>query len=250
MKACFRIGLMLCLLLAGPLHASEDCTEAAASSLWAATEKRLGELFGTGVLPAPEFLIYRTIQDLPRQQGDIVLGYYDFASKEIVVACHDGDTNVFARNVRHESTHYYLHSVFGQLPGWLSEGLATYMEDGSLNEATPAAHINRKRLDEFIHLLRKGLAPSLASLLEGRSFSQPSQYYASVWALTFALLHHEDAEIQDERRQLVRKLLLHAQASQANLNQVNQVLIDEVARWDENPARWQRKWHRELWVYR
>lgn len=128
----------------------------------------------------PTFRIYQTSRDLPKQQGDIVLGYYDFASKEIAVACHDGDTNVFARNARHESTHYYLHSAYGQLPGWLSEGLATYMEDGSLNEATPAAHINRKRLEEFIHLLRKGTAPSLANLLEGRGFSKPYQYYASV----------------------------------------------------------------------
>lgn len=59
-----------------------------------------------------------TTKDLPKQRGDIVLGYYDSGSKEIAVACHDGNTSVFARNVRHESTHYYLHSAYRQLPGW------------------------------------------------------------------------------------------------------------------------------------
>lgn len=250
MKACFCIGLMLGLFFAGALHAAEECTEASASSLWTATEARLGELFGTRISAAPKFLIYQTPQDLPRQQGDIVLGYYDSASNEIVVACRDGDTSVFALNVRHESTHYYLHSAYGQLPGWLGEGLATYMEAGSLKEATPSEHINRKRLDEFIHLLRKGRAPSLANLLEGRNFANPSHYYASSWALTFALLHHADGSIQEERRALLRKLLQFAQADQTDPDATNQAFVAEASRWEGDPARWQRQWHRELWSFR
>lgn len=250
MKTCFRIGLVLCLLLAGPLHAAEECSETSAASLWAATEARLGELFGTRVLLVPQFRIYRTIQDLPKQQGDIVLGYYDFASKGIAVACHDGDTNVFARNVRHESTHYYLHSAYGQLPGWLSEGLATYMEDGSLEEASLSAHINRKRLDEFIHLLRKGKAPSLESLLEERNFSQPSYFYASSWALTFSLLHHADEGIQEERRALLRKLLQVARAVKTDVGTTNKAFVTEVSRWEGDSISWQRKWHREVWSLR
>lgn len=250
MKAGFRTGLMLCLLLAGPVHAAEECSERLAASLWAATETRLGKLFGTRITVMPTFQVFSTARDLPGQQSDSVLGYYDFESKEIAVICYDDGASVFARNVRHESTHYYLHSAFGQLPNWLSEGLATYMEDGSLEEASLSAHINHKRLDEYLHLLRKNKAPSLENLFEGRNFAQPSYFYASSWALTFALLHHPDRNIQEKRRALLRRLLQVSSATQTGPHAANQLFFTEISQWEGDSARWQRQWNREIWSLR
>lgn len=250
MKSFFHAGLMVCLLHASQLHAEVDCGEAKASSIWMATEERLAGLFDIRVSTPPKFVIYKTVQDLPKQSGDMVIGYYDHDSKEISVACYDGDTTVFSQNVRHESTHYYLHAAYARLPNWLNEGLAAYMEEGSLNEGAPREHLNKQRLDEFIHLLRKGRVPPLTSLWEGRGFARPSQYYAACWALVFALLHHENSVTQASRRNMLHNLLKLSSTSQDPANEIHQYFKQEASREDVDLEAWQTRWHRQIWSLR
>ena len=247
MKSFFQAGLMVCLLHTSQLLAADDCGEAQASSIWMATEERLASLFDIKVSTPPKFVIYKTAQDLPKQSGDMVIGYYDHDSKEISVACYDGDTSVFAQNVRHESTHYYLQMAFGNPPGWLDEGLAAYMETGAMGEGTPEQHLNKKRLDEFVHLLRKARVPPLVSILEGDGFSRPSQFYAASWALVFSLLHHDNQKIQTARRDQVRKLLQRVKAGESNPAVINREFVSYVLQETHSVSSWQTKWHRQIW---
>lgn len=240
--------MVLYLSYAGQIHASDGCNEAFASSIWIAAEQRLEDFFGIDVSRPPKFVIYQTSNDLPGKTGDTVLGYYDSDSKEISVACLDNGTSVFALNVLHESTHYYLDMAYGKVPDWLNEGLAAYMEEGSLNDSVPRDHINKNRLDEFIHLLRKAKVPPLTSILAGRGFAKASQYYAASWALVFSLLHHNDHDIQRDRRSQVRRLLQLIKAGENNPEVINQKFIVFVLEDGNNLSNWQTKWHRQMWA--
>ena len=240
--------LVLCLAYAGQINASDDCNEALASSIWTAAEQRLEDLFGVNVSRPPKFVIYPTSNDLPDKIGETVLGFYDSDAKEISVACLDNDTSVFALNVRHESTHYYLDMAYGKVPDWLEEGLAAYMEEGSLNDSVPRDHLNKARLDEFIYLLRKAKVPPLTSIFSGRGFAKASQYYSASWALVFSLLHHDDPDIQKKRRSQVQRLLQIIKAGENNPEVINQKFIAFVLEEGNNLPNWQIKWHRQMWA--
>jgi len=250
MNSGFQAVLAMCLLVCGLAHASEDCNEAMALSIWTASEQRLRDILGIEVASPPGFLIYQTSNDLPEHGGGVVLGYYDPGSKQISVVCSDQDASVFALNVRHESTHYYLHMAYGKVPDWLDEGLASYLEEGSLNEGEPRQHLNKKRLDEFVYLLRKSRVPPLKEVFEGRGFARPSQYYATSWALVFALLHHENSVVQLNRRNMLKELLKLSSTSQDLTHEIHQNFKQEASREDVDLEAWQTRWHRQMWSLR
>lgn len=250
MKRFFKVTLALCLALGGPAHATDECNEALALDIWTVTEARLNDLLGVEVKQPPRFLIYPTAQDLPGNEDDTVLGHYDSASGLVSVVCTDQDERVFELDVRHESTHYYLEKAYGITPTWLDEGLAAYMEAGSLGEGTLKDHLNPKRLNEFIYLLRKSRVPPVSDILEGKGFSSQSQFYAASWALVFALLHHSDSDAQLKRRALVLHLLQAIKAGESDPDKINQKLVSLILQDGDSLPKWQAKWHRQMWDYR
>src|SRR5690606_28941593 len=103
----------------------------------------------------------------------------------------------------HEGWHQYTQQTFKhQLPVWLEEGIATYMEGFRRNDDgvlvfTPAA--NRERQETLRRAVRRGHLIPLNDLLTRtpQSFLGSSKetllvYYAQVWALTNFLAEGEN----------------------------------------------------------
>jgi hypothetical protein len=114
----------------------------------------------------------------------------------------------------HEGWHQYTQNTFKhQLPIWLEEGVATYMEgyrtiDG---EAVFQPSANRERRDALRGAVRSGQLISLDELLSRtpQAFldsgkSKLLRYYAQVWALTLFLAEGEDGRYRAALSQLLK----------------------------------------------
>jgi len=120
----------------------------------------------------------------------------------------DTSLNVFAhwndnvsRDLSHEVTHGYLHSVIPNLPLWLDEGLAEYFE------VTRGRHgINRPHVLELSQSFRRGdWKPDLSRLESLNDPGQMSQLdYAESWLWVHFLLESEDGSPKLLRDQLAR----------------------------------------------
>ncbi|HWI29237.1 MAG TPA: DUF1570 domain-containing protein [Stellaceae bacterium] len=245
--------LVSTLILPGRASATDACTAARALALWRATASRLHDLLGGPVPPPPRILIYREAQNLPnREPGLTVIGSYNLKSRQIRVSCSNGAVPVFDATVRHESTHYFLHSGIGRIPRWLDEGLATTMEAGSLKQGTPADHVNEARLREYLDMLKFGIVPHLADVMDGHPLAlTPSQEYATYWSLVFALMYNADPAIQERRRALLCRLLATAALTKGNPGPaVERVFLDYIDRDGGDPHDWEMRWHREIWAFR
>jgi hypothetical protein len=88
-------------------------------------------------------------------------------------------------DVRHESTHAFLHAALPMVPLWLDEGLAEYFETTPDDRAHGSPHLAAVKLNA-----RLGLAPSLAKL---EKVADPAQMgrgeYRDAWAWAHFMLH-------------------------------------------------------------
>ncbi len=159
----------------------------------------------------------KTRQMLPKQASTfLTLGRGGFTTRGISVLYHIGRRDTLSI-AAHEGWHQFSQSTFrSQLPLWMEEGIATYMEGYSshpdgLPKFKPWANLER------YHTLREavrvnGLLPLDAVL--GRtpqSFLHESKsrllvYYAQVWALTHFLAEGEGGRY----RAALREVLLDA----------------------------------------
>ncbi len=105
----------------------------------------------------------------------------------------------------HEGWHQYTQKTFRQqLPIWLEEGIATYMEGYSMNRSTSTPtfqpHRNRERSRTLRDALRRNQLIPLAELMRRspQSFLENSKdallvYYAQVWGLVHFLNEGEQS---------------------------------------------------------
>jgi Protein of unknown function (DUF1570) len=245
--------LVTMLVLPAQASAAETCTAARALTLWRATASRLHDLMGEPIPPPPRILIFREAQDLPRREpGLAVIGSYSWKSRKIRVSCTNGAASVFDTTVRHESTHYFLHRWIKRIPRWLDEGLATTMEAGSLTKGALADHLNEPRLRQYVDMLKFGIVPRLADVMDGKPLAlTPSQEYATYWSLVFTLLYNAHPKVEERRRLLLRHLLATAADSRGNPDRaVERVFFDYIGRDGRDPHDWEMRWHREIWALR
>lgn len=117
--------------------------------------------------------------------------------------------------VAHEGWHQYTQSTFvEQLPPWMEEGLATFMEGHRMrNERTTIEFLpwrNLERFSELRSVVREGRMVSLGQLVSGtpQSFLGDGRdsllsYYAQVWALMHFLNEGEGGRYRAAFRQLI-----------------------------------------------
>lgn len=166
------------------------------------------ELFGEGLglleLVEPvDVRLYRTRAQMPNLSNNV--GAYFAASAPALFTCME-DGRPFA--LVHESTHALLHYFFvraaksrGELPGWLDEGWAEYME-GRIQTRVPgkATVLPRSIRSTHTGLLadsRKDDRYDVHRLLNFKSSdfgasSRQDMKYAQAWALFRYLFEHKD----------------------------------------------------------
>jgi hypothetical protein len=117
--------------------------------------------------------------------------------------------------VAHEGWHQYTQSTFAeQLPPWMEEGLATFMEGHRMrNERTTIEFLpwrNLERFSELRSVVREGRMVSLGQLVSGtpQSFLGDGRdsllsYYAQVWALMHFLNDGEGGRYRAAFRQII-----------------------------------------------
>ena len=234
----------LWIVIAPSVQAEEICNLKSAETIWNSTYVNLHSLFGV-TLESPSIVFLQDNFNLQSMGEVATFGYYNKSSKTLHIICNEKTAEWFEVAIRHEATHYYLDQVFGQLPLWLNEGLATYMEEGNLDDEHVNHNINRPRLVEFVDMLKWNKVPPLLDLLRLDPYSKtPSQYYAAYWALIFVLIHDQDKLVQKQRRQLLKDLLNN---SEHDPNYINRHLIDSLKKEIPNLADWELRWHREIW---
>ncbi|MEK6234949.1 MAG: basic secretory family protein [Planctomycetales bacterium] len=113
--------------------------------------------------------------------------YFVQTETRLVVYAQWGDQA--AEDLRHETTHGYLHAVSPDIPVWIDEGLAEYFEVPRNLNGFHEAHL-RLLLTEW----NAGRwRPDLADLEQKQTLHQMSQVdYAQSWAWTHLLLHSQN----------------------------------------------------------
>ncbi len=106
---------------------------------------------------------------------------------ELAVYAHWGDH--VAEDLRHETSHGYLHAAIPNLPLWLDEGLAEYFEVGRAKRGVNQAHID--------HLVAKidleNWKPDISRLEQLNVAADMTQAdYAEAWAWVYFLLESND----------------------------------------------------------
>ena len=247
MNTLIRLLLFIILLSAWQVHAeATSCSEKSAQMHLDNTYQRLQDLYGIPAVSPPQIVIHNENLTVSDKDKTAIFGYFDSKTKTLHVNCNAGSVNSLEVSVGHEATHYYLDQAFGKLPLWLSEGLATYMEVGNNVEGSAANKMNRPRIKEFKGLLKHGRVPALVELLNQNPYSNnPSQYYASYWALVFSLMHHPNNDIQQQRRSLLLDLL---NSPNRDLSTQNKQLIFGLLKNDTGTlGDWELAWRRQIW---
>jgi hypothetical protein len=152
---------------------------------------------------------HKTWEVLPKQAGAFMnLGRGGFATRGIAVlyfidyrAGNPHDTLAIAA---HEGWHQYTQKTFRhQLPVWLEEGIATYMEGFQTTPEgiTFTPEFNRERRRELSSAVRHDRLIPLGELMSKtpQEFLTSGKdhlltYYAQVWALTRFLVEYEDGK--------------------------------------------------------
>lgn len=247
MNTRIRLLLFIILLSTWQAHAeATSCTEKSAQTHLENTYHRLQDLYGIPAVSPPQIVIHKENLTVSDQDKTPIFGYYDGQTKTLHVACNSGSVNSLEVSIGHEATHYYLGQVFGKLPVWLNEGLASYMEVGNTLEDKAANKMNRPRIKEFKELLKHGRVPPFVELLNNpQQPTKLSQYYASYWALVFSLMHHPDENVQQQRRGLLLDLLNDNDHAPAALNHrlIKGLLKDDTS----SLADWELSWRRQIW---
>lgn len=248
MSILARVTLLLVTLFCALQAQAEmtSCSEKSAQIHLDNTYHRLRNLYGIPPVLPPQIVVHSEKIKLSDSDKTDIFGYYDHKSKVLHVSCKAGNENSLEVSVGHEATHYYLAQVFGPLPLWLSEGLATYMEVGNTLEDGTVYKINKPRLKEFNGLLKHGRVPSLVDILTQNPYSSnPSLYYATYWALVFSLMHHPDSDVQEQRRGLLLDLLHDRDHKLETLNNrlIHGLVKDDIS----TLADWELHWRRQIW---
>lgn len=104
-----------------------------------------------------------------------------------------------AEDLRHETSHGYLHSVMRNIPLWLDEGIAEYFE-----VPRGAAGLNLPHAQQLLTMLMtQGWRPNMARLESLKLVGEMRQEdYAESWAWVHWLLHTEP-----QRRVLLQQFL-------------------------------------------
>jgi hypothetical protein len=104
--------------------------------------------------------------------------------QELAVYAHWGEHVLV--DLRHEYTHGLLHAAVGNVPIWIDEGIAEYMEVG---RDTPGG-VNPEHLGRLVQAAQHGWQPDLLALerLEQVDDMQRADYQEA-WAWTHYLLH-------------------------------------------------------------
>lgn len=244
-RTCFLLCVIL--LSACQAHAqATSCSEKSAQTYLDNTFQRLHDLFGIPPVSAPKIIIHSENLTVSDSDKTAIFGYFDSKIKTLHVNCNTDSVNSLEVSIGHEATHYYLDQAFGKLPLWLSEGLATYMEVGNNLDDGAAYKINKPRLKEFKGLLKHGRVPPLLEILNQNPYlNNPSQYYASYWALVFSLMHHPDDLVKKQRRLLLVSLLNEPNHDHTKLNKQ---LIHELSKNEANTlGDWELVWRRQIW---
>ncbi|MEM7228281.1 MAG: DUF1570 domain-containing protein [Planctomycetota bacterium] len=154
----------------------------------------------------------KTWEVLPQQAGQFMnLGRGGFATRGIAVLYfidyRKGNPHDTLAIAAHEGWHQYTQKTFRhQLPIWLEEGIATYMEGF---RTTPEGFIfiprvNPERRRELARAVREDRLIPLGELLSNspQDFLATGKnrlltYYAQVWALTRFLVEYDDGTYRD-----------------------------------------------------
>ena len=118
--------------------------------------------------------------------------FSDVPERRAVYVQHKGQAFViayqsdqFATDLRHETTHALLHADLPMVPLWLDEGLAEYFELPANQRAFDNPHLTKTRW-----LAALGLAPSMASLEgKGRLAEMGAAEYRYSWGWVHFMLH-------------------------------------------------------------
>ena len=121
--------------------------------------------------------------DFPRRRA-----FFIETDTRLLVYAYWGDR--VAEDLRHETTHGYLHAMVPNLPLWLDEGLAEYFEVPRGHDGMNRPHLRRlvKRLDEGQWRPELGRLHAMTS-----SFEMTQDDYAEAWAWVHFLLHSHPA---------------------------------------------------------
>ena len=122
----------------------------------------------------------------------------------VVAVARYADKEDTLRDLRHELTHYVLASHFYDLPPWVDEGLAQFVEAGE-----PFGQLHRRRHSSLVRQLRrkKSILDKLVAKAPGTKLTRSE--YAQAWGLAFFLM-------KDERfgREQVRAYLKRVRAGE------------------------------------
>lgn len=147
-------------------------------------------LFGSPI--AYESFLEKRFPKLPRRRA-----FFVETDTELTVYAHWGER--IAEDLRHEVAHGYLHGVVDNLPLWMDEGLAEYLE------VPPGWQgLNRPHVELLMEELRApSWRPDLARLERiGSAADMTQRDYAESWAWIHWLLNSTPA-----RRELLRSHL-------------------------------------------
>ena len=178
------------------------------------------DLLQTLALPASNEPIHVYLFESEREFDDFMRrNYPQFPSRRAFFVESDTKLAVFAfwgdrvaEDLRHETSHGYLHSVVRNIPLWLDEGIAEYFE---VPRGTNG--VNRPHVQQLLMLLMtQGRRPNMARLEAMTAVADMRQEdYAESWAWVQWLLH-----TSPERRTLLQQYLqsLRSQAVYAPLS--------------------------------
>jgi hypothetical protein len=145
-----------------------------------------------------------------------------FVETDTQLVVHAQWSDRIAEDLRHEVAHGYLHSMVGNLPLWLDEGLAEYFEVPRGREG-----INQPHVELLADLLnRKCWQPDLGRLESQDDFATFSLLdYAEAWAWVHFLLKTEPA----------RQELLHAYLAELRTKGAAEPLARQLAKLHYRP---------------
>lgn len=173
-----------------------------------------GDVLQSLALPPSDEPIHVYIFDTERTFEDYVRQRYpNFPTRRAFFVKNDTKLSIFAywgdrvaEDLRHETTHGYLHSIVPGIPLWLDEGLAEYFEVPRQAGGLNAPHVQLL----LTKLMTEGWRPNMARLEAMSSVGDMQQDdYAEAWAWARWMLNADP-----EMRPLLQQFLasLRAQA--------------------------------------
>ena len=159
------------------------------------------DIAGRLALPAAEEPIHVYLFESPeRFSGYMRLHHPRFPNRRAFFVETDTRLSIFAQcgekvgeDLRHESTHAYLHAVSANIPLWLDEGLAKYYEPPRYERGLNRGLLERQ-LSEIAHDQWHGDLPRLERLDPTGDMNQDD--YAQSWAWVHFLLESSPENAQ------------------------------------------------------